>query len=194
MADAKQSSGLSVWISRHLGAAGALAFIVILGLGYAFLFAPQLDAVRRSNRLQQLAEEKRSKTEVLAGLRQLEENFRMIPDDDVRRVSAMIPREDDLPGIITSLEAASRNAGVTLSSVSFSTQTRALLPGTNISAIQMNLQLSNASYDRFKLFLEALERHLRLFDIQTVNMAPATASYTLRMRAYVQAPTVTANQ
>lgn len=189
----KSSKGAwRVWIAQHLGAAGTIVFAAALAAGYFLLFAPEMRRIRQANRTRALEQERQAKTAYLRDLGSLETNFRQLPPEDVEKILSMIPSEEDIPGILAALEASANVSDIAMSAVNFSKgeKTGAIAGVGGIEVMTIALSLEHGDYRRFKLFMEALEQNLRLFDVAGVTLNPTTAQYTLTIRAYVQSKSV----
>ncbi len=176
------------WIAKHLGIAGMLSFALILAAGYFLLFAPEMRRVRQANRTRALEQERQAKAAYLRDLGSLETNFKLLPAEDVARIPSMIPSEEDIPGILAAMEASANASDIAISAVNFSKgeKTGAVAGIEGIEVMNIALSLEHGDYRRFKLFMEALEQNLRLFDVASVTLNPTSAQYTLTIRAYVQ--------
>ncbi|MBI4457536.1 hypothetical protein HY633_01070 [Candidatus Uhrbacteria bacterium] len=99
------------------------------------------------------------------------------------RVSAALPPEKDIPGIIASLAALAELHGMVLVNFDAVVDDKTALPtGEKVVAVTMNL--TGADYPGFKAFLADIERSLRIFDVQSLVFSPKTASYSMTMSAY----------
>jgi hypothetical protein len=186
---ADQKTGIKVLIAKHMLASGLGVVALLVLLATLFVFRPMWADIRAANRQAALAEEKAAKLRELAQLQELLENYDAFDRDEVERVRAMIPSEEDIPGLLATFEAAARQSDIALTAVNFA---KGELSGaakdlTGVSAVSVTLALQHGDYGRFKLFLEALEGSLRLFDVVGANANPSGASYTLTIRAYVLA-------
>ncbi len=183
----------SVWIAEHLMLASAVCFLLLTLICYAALFAPELRRIQQSNRAQALQQEKKLKQDYLASLQTLEKNYQAIPPDDVKRIAEIVPFEDDIPGLMASLEAVAKNDDVTVTNMGFSGGLGGESAGGGggpaglFKPLDVSMNIQNVNYARFKLFLQSLERHLRLFDVGGVSINPSAAQYVFSMRTYVQA-------
>lgn len=181
-------SKIRLWIASHLQIASIGGLLFILLLGYLFVFAPQLKKIRQANITQSLEQEREGKNQYLLTLNQLATRYSTIPSEKIESLKTMVPNEEDVPGILASLEASARTSDISISSINFSkgepTGVVAGIDGLGVMNIDITLQ--HGSYERFKLFIEALESNLRLFDIRSLDLNPESAQYTLSIRAYVQ--------
>lgn len=196
MADLKQTrpSTISVKIAEHFGLAACAVFLMVLALGYVFLFAPALHKAQDANKTQQLEREITAKKSYLVDLRQLKANYDKIPADDVEKIRAMIPFEDDLPGLAADFEALAKQNDVDMTSIGFSggigtgvVSAVAAVP-SGLEVITINLSLQHADYTRIRNFIQTLERHIRIFDIQSMNLNPSAAQYVISLKTYVHRP------
>ena len=180
---------MNVWIAEHLGLATVGAFVLILALGYVLLFAPEMRRIRAANRLGFLRQEYELKQKYLGDLTQLDKSFSDVPKEDVDRLVAMIPAKQDVPGLLASLEASANASAMAMTAVNFSRGERPvhLASVPNLDTVTIAITLEHAGYHNFKLFLEALEDNLRLFDVVSASLNPSAAQYTLILRAYVRA-------
>lgn len=179
-------SKTAVWIAKHLVPAGIAAISLLLILGYVFVFRGQIAAIRNADRVARLGDELRAKQSYLQKLDALEEQYKAFDADDVARVRQMMPKEDDVPGLLSMLEATARLSDIQLVSINFSSGDTSGIKGVDgVGAMGIALSLEHANYQRFKLFLQALESNLRLFDVRNASINPTGASYTLTMRAYM---------
>ncbi len=175
----------AVWIARHLLAASLMTVGALLALGYAFIFRGQLIELRQADRVARLGQERQAKEDYLKQLDALSAEYAGFDAEDVARTREMIPNEDDVPGILAMLEAASLSSDVQLTAVNFAAGDSTGLDLPDVGALSISLSLEHGDYQRFKLFLEALQDNLRLFDVRSANVNPADANYTLTLRAYV---------
>lgn len=189
MASATRSK-LAVWIARHLSASGLTLVGVLLLLGYAFVFRPQIGAIRNADRVALLTGEHDAKTAYLKQLDALDAQYASFAPEDRDRLYQMIPRDEDVPGVLAIMEAAAVSSDAQLTAVNFGTADTSGLPGVQgVSAINVAISLQHVDYPRFKLFLEALETNLRLFDVRSANIDPSNASYSMTIRAYLRSET-----
>jgi hypothetical protein len=69
--------------------------------------------------------------------------------------------------------------------VNFAAADSSGIDAKNVGALSISISLQHGNYERFKLFLAALQDNLRLFDVRSASINPSAASYTLTLRAYV---------
>jgi len=179
-------SKVLVWIGRNLLPSGLALIGILLAMGYLFVFRAEFARIRAADRTARLNEERAAKETYLKRLDQLTAAYEAYDPEDVERIRAMIPQEDDLPGLMAMLEAAAQASDLQLTSINFGAgDTTGIPPVDGLSALNINIGVQHGTYQRFKLFLESLETNLRLFDVRSANISPASASYSLTIRAYV---------
>ena len=133
-----------------------------------------------------LQEERLAKEAYLKKLDELKAAYDSYDAEDVERIRAMIPTEEDTPGLLAIFEAAARSSDLQLTSINFAAGDMTGLPGVQgLGALNIAVSLQHGNYQRFKLFLEGLESNLRLFDVRSASINPLGASYGLTIRAYV---------
>jgi hypothetical protein len=177
---------IAIAAAEHSGLVSAVVFLGVVLVGYLTLFAPTLRQISAANRSAALETERTAKEQYLSELNGLQAAYDKIPADDIERVRAMIPSLDDLPELLATFEAIGQENDVAVTSANFtgglSDKPKA---GSDLVPISVSMTLEHADYGRFKLFLEAMERHLRIFDIVSMSLNPAGAQYALTVRAYV---------
>ncbi len=174
-----------IWIARHLAWASLALIVIALLLGYAFVFRRQIAGLRQADRISRLNEERTAKEAYLKQLDALNAQYEAFGAEDIERARTMIPNEEDVPGILTMLEAAAQASDVQLTAVNFAAADTGGIDVQNVGAVSIAIGLAHGDYRRFKLFLETLQDNLRLFDVRSANINPASASYSLTIRAYV---------
>jgi len=179
-------SKLLVWIGRNLLPSGLALVGILLAIGYLFVFRPEAARIRQADRTARLAQEREAKDSYLKKLDELNAAFESYDAEDVERIRTMIPAEEDAPGLMAILEAASRASDLQLTSISFATGDTTGLPAVQgLGALNISIAVQHGNYERFKLFLKSLEANLRLFDVRSASISPASASYNLTIRTYV---------
>lgn len=186
--DKKGLKGVKIFIATHLMMVSIAVFVVSLLLGYLLLYGPELKRVNQANVANSLEEERAAKARYLEGLARLSSAYGELDAEQVESLNRMIPEDGDVPVLLAMIEAAAVNSDVNVNSISFALgEPDGFAVGiADIATMNVNMSVSNASYTRFKLFLEALETNLRLFDIRSMDIDPASASYNLSIRAYVR--------
>ena len=175
-----------VWIGRHLLPSGLALIGILLALGYVFVFRPEFARIRQADRTARLQEERVAKQAYLAKLDQLNASFEEFDAEDVERVRQMIPQEEDTPGLMAILEAAAQASDLQLTNINFAAGDTTGIPSVQgLGALNISISVQHGNYQRFKLFLEALETNLRLFDVRSASINPVAASYGMTIRAYV---------
>lgn len=179
---------LRLWIAEHLQIASIGGLVFILLLGYLLIFAPQLRSIRQANITQSLEQEREAKNQYLETLNQLASRYATISSERVEALTTMVPAEDDIPGILASLEASARESDISITSVNFAKgePTGAIAGIDGLGVLNIVITLEHGSYERLKLFMEEMETNLRLFDIRSMDLNPESAQYNLSIRAYVQ--------
>lgn len=179
-------SKIAVWIARHLLPSGLTLVAVLLLLGYAFVFRQQVAAIKDADRVAALTQEYQSKEAYLKQLDDLSGQYAGFDPEDVSRIRNMIPSDEDVPGILAMLEASANASDVQLTAVNFAASDTTGLPGIKgVSAVNVSISLQHGDYARFKLFLDALESNLRLFDVRSASINPSAATYSLTIRTYI---------
>jgi len=125
-----------------------------------------------------------------------------ISESDIDNIEKIIPTDPNTPQIFTTLEAISKEVGVTIGTINFSlldAPKKESIPSEDsqaqfseqventkdgVSAIEINLSVSAGPYDEFKNFLDKVEKNMRLMDVVSLTYSPSGESYGLTVRSY----------
>lgn len=171
-----------------------LVLLIFLAF-YFFILGPKLTEV--IDQQQSFLPERRSTLEAMqtieSRLRTLEQKFNQLKvarQGDLDLLQKALPDQPDYAGLFAQAEFLAALNNIDLQSVditqgvdgalserkepdpqqagSASEQALGNLP-KDVSTLTVNLQLGEASYEQIKNFLDSLEKHLRLFNIQSIS-------------------------
>lgn len=184
----KMKEKLMLFIAKNIMTVSIAVLVGFLLFGYLLLFSPELKKIKQANVSQSLESERVAKENYVASLEKVAAQYAELDQEKIANLTRMIPEEREIPALLAMLEASAGNSDISLISINFS---EAELDGVvadvkGLKALNVNLGLANASYTRFKLFLESLETNLRLFDIRSLSMDPAAATYAVSIRTYMR--------
>lgn len=170
--------------------------VVVLALGYFFLIAPKITAVRSTEVTTRKNTESELQTQqaYLEDLKQSNQKFRSTFTEDQRReINAFIPSTSDFPSLLLTVENIVSQAQLTLDSISIgqvgqataaattppaggettngtATAQAATVSGISFKTQDVSISVSGGkSYDSFKNLLSLFESSRRLFDIISVG-------------------------
>lgn len=191
----KMGEKVRLFIAKNLMAVSIAIFVTFLLFGYFLLFSPELKKIKRANVSKSLESERLAKEAYVQDLKKLAESYATLDEGQVAKLGVMLPESKEIPALLAMFEAAASNSDVSLTNITFS---EADLDGavadiSGLKAMNVSLSIANASYTRFKLFLESLEVNLRLFDIRGLSLKPSSAAYDLSIRAYMRGDTIRKN-
>lgn len=121
-----------------------------------------------------------------------------IPEETLADVEEALPSEPGIPELLEGLSTIAETYRVQLSNIQFSTPRddvsgeSTASRGTPVQSIEVSMNLSSPSYAATRRYLDAIERNLRLFDVQTISVAPGQGEtgqvYTIQLRTYMLTP------
>lgn len=184
----KMGQKVKLLIAQNLMVTSIVVLVSFLILGWLLLFSPELRKIRNANVSKSLESERVAKAAYLADLGNLAEKYIAIDSENLQNLDIFLPKSQDIPALLAMFEAAAANSDVSLVALNFSAGELdgAAASLKDIEAMNVSVSIGNASYTRFKLFLESLETNLRLFDIRSIDMSPSDASYELSIRTYAR--------
>jgi len=189
------------FLSQHLPGIGIAVGILILIFG-AFWFvipqyreAKQLGGLNFSQKQSQLESDKDYLSKLLA----LRKGLNNIPQENIERISLIIPKGKDIPGIFKQMEKFAKEVNMSLLSVSVAdggvvasstrTDSTAGAAASKIKTLSVSVVLGGSmNYPLMKNFLLTLSRQAPLLDLTSITYSPNTAaaptSYNFSFRSY----------
>lgn len=115
----------------------------------------------------------------------LNQNYQNL-GDKIEMINQALPNEPQTAQVLAILDALSKQTGILLSGLNFSTQAEEDYEKLNSLEIKANF---NTTYDTFKVWLKEIEKELRIFDLNKINIkmvvSPAAAE---RRRSRISIP------
>lgn len=137
------------------------------------------------------------KRRLIAKIRNLETQYRQLTDA-VRKVTSIVPPTPDIPYLLVEIPDMAVQAGMQLEDISFSAQehqaAEARVPqGLSYRTMDVNMRIAG-SYEALGIFLESLEKELRIMDIRSLQFTvpdtstegtgPTPFAFALSVRMY----------
>ena len=178
--------------------------LVISAVAFLFVVQPLFDKVGPGREFDKATAQVNvdSQKKTLSDLQKLGAAYDQISEKQIDLLSRMMPEDKDIPEIISQLEAIARQSGVQIVSMNISElkeqetqsarqrlQSQTSEKKTNTPDIQkLNIQLDVAAhnYSTMKGFIESLQSHVRVMDVQRFSYSPENQSQTVSVIAYYQ--------
>lgn len=171
--------------------------IAILTLGYLLTFNKEYNKIKSLGTVdyQKKINELESKKSNLAQIEKVYDSYKKISQEEIKKLSIMLPPEKDVPSLFIEMEALARESGLALNSIDVAQAgavsiTAGLAEGSatlNIKKLNINLKIQGIdSYDRLKLFLGNVEKSIRILDLNSLSYSPAQDSYGISLVTYYQ--------
>lgn len=166
--------------------------ILIAGAGIIFwvLLMPTYDNVMaRREAVTQRNDIIKTKTDIITSINSLTKEYAN-RSADIARFSSMVPALKSAPELVSSIQALATQNGLQLKTISLSGNiTQDLNPYLSQS---IGIEL-NGGYLAFKSFLMAIERNIRLIDIDSIDASPIAEnspviSFRIKGNAYYLKP------
>lgn len=179
----------------------AILFSVVLYFGFV---KPQFDKVGVGKEFDTitLGEQLAAKQSQLDNLKKLQANFEAINDGDIDLVSRILPDAEQVPELLTQLEVIAKQSGVSLISVNVSEveeagkqsaserlkaqlqQTNQATASTGIKSMNVQIDVSAFNYLSFRQFIDSLQSHTRIMDIQRFNFSTENQFHSITLHTY----------
>jgi len=192
-------SYMRVWFAQYYKQTSLASALAIILLGYLLLVGPKISAAREiKSTLESAVTGERSALEQrLAYLVTLDNRRAQVDSQTIQTVYDMLPKEPDIPGLISTIDSISKETGVIIEGIDISfidaTPSRDGTVNPNlvnipsgVQVIELNIGVGTSSYDALKLLLGNIEKSLRLMDVIGLLYSPTAKNYTLTLRSYYQ--------
>ncbi len=161
--------------------------IIILGLGYVLLIAPQLqfDTGADGQSLAHWEQQLVTAEQALIDAQTLVTLYNKLSVQDLQKLDMILPAEQDVPILMSQLEALFLSEELFLTDLSAFHLENSLLapPGMQILSVKISF-LAPQSYSMYKDLLTKLESNVRMLDIQTVEYSPGNNAFLIEAFAY----------
>ncbi len=167
---------------------------IILGGGWFFFLEPKIEILKIGlTNLKKQKEVLNSRSNRLEELKKITKDYEKIEEEKIKRIYSILPSEEDLPGIFVQMEALAKESKFILRSIEIRRQKKGeeevereggFLKGIDIKELRISLKLEKGSYERFKEFLDKVEKNLRILEVVFVNFDPKGASFGVDLKTY----------
>lgn len=171
--------------------------IAILVLSYLLTFNKEYNKIKSLGTVdyQKKINELESKKSNLAQIEKVYDSYKKISQEEIKKLSIMLPPEKDVPSLFIEMEALAKESGLALNSIDVAQAgavsiTAGVAEGSatlNMKKLNINLKIQGIdSYDRLKLFLGNVEKSIRILDLNSLSYSPAQDSYGISLVTYYQ--------
>lgn len=87
---------------------------------------------------------------------------------DIQNLTSVIPTNRGTPEMLSAIETISRTSGISIDTIGFGSGQNSAEARYNIMSINIE---GKGSYASLRTFLDALERNIRLIDVQNIQMS-----------------------
>ena len=162
---------------KDMSKISSLALIVIaLAIGYAFVYSPMgelnilLDQKQENeNSLEMMRNIENKKTELLT-------QYNNIPEEDKKAINTVLPDSFDFVKLVYQIDTVAAKYGISIDGI-ISREVNTSVGNSVDSATPEQPYKANtigfnflADYDKFRIFMDELEKSLRILDIRSVKI------------------------
>jgi len=135
------------------------------------------------------------KNALLDKIKKVHESYLKINKDEIKKISLILPEEKDTASLFMEVESLARKSGLLLNGVDIAQGGAISVPASggtdspalNINKLNINLKIQGIDkYDKLKLFLNNIEKEIRILDLNSLTYSPGTDSYALSLITYYQ--------
>ncbi len=164
-----------------------LSAVLIFGGVYFAYFKSEIEKLRPGGALDvsSVKREAEIRGEALGKLKMGTSALSSVSKIDREKIDVFLPQTADEPAILVALSTIARESGMALltADVSAGSQLKGDYPD-GLKTVVITLGMGGGDYGRLKLFLQNVERNLRIMDVESLAFAPTSAAYSLRIKAY----------
>jgi len=180
--------------------------LILSAIAYFLVVGPQFDRVGPGSEFDVIGLEAqvKAKNDELTQLKAMRANLQNITEDQIDLVSRMLPSKENIPELLSQFEVIARQSGINITSIavaeldeteSVSTRQR-LKAGNAVSAkkkktvetLTVQLGVTAFNYQSLKLFLEGIQTHARLLDVDRFTFGTENPTHTISLRTYFLEP------
>lgn len=185
---------------RYIYWVAVLLAILLVGAGYMFILQPKISEHKNNPELtleyqQTVLEERQEK---LQQLNSLISDYKKLPSSHFTKINELLPSANEAPILFTHLAGLAKANDSVLLNVSVSelgekdlttlliTESVAAPKDLRIAEVTADFlgKVGNDSYPYFKQLVGAIEKNIRLFDIQHITFSPTLATFNFLARTY----------
>jgi Tfp pilus assembly protein PilO len=187
-------SGLKIppWLATAVGC------LLVSGLAYAFIVSPQWKRVGAGRELDVAAAQNdtAARERYLDQLQDLQENYQAIDQASIDLLARMLPRGKGAPELLHQIEAMARSSGVNLTNINIAEVQEDVRRGTaaqraaaqqkksEVKQLLIQVQVTAYDYPSFRSFLEAIQSHTRILDVENFVFTTEKEIQQLTLKAY----------
>ncbi len=187
-------------LSRYIYWVAALLGIALLAVGYIFLLQPKIFEHRDNPELtleyqQSVLDQRQQKVKQLNNLIT---DYKRLPASHFAKINELLPSANEAPVLFTHLSGLAKANDSVLLNASASELgdkdlitllvTEGVTAPKDLRVVEVNAdflgKVGNDSYSYFKQLVSALEKNIRLFDIQYISFSPELANFSFTARTY----------
>lgn len=187
-------------LSRYIYWIASLLAIALVVAGYVFVLQPKISKYKNTPELtleyqQQILNERQEKVQQLNNLIT---DYKKLPNSHFAKINELLPHANEAPILFTHLSGLAKANDTVLLNVSASELgekdlttvfvTEGVTTPKDLKIIDVTAdflgKVGNDSYPYFKQLVGAIEKNIRLFDIQYISFSPTLASFSFNARTY----------
>lgn len=187
-------------LSRYIYWVAVLLAIILVVTGYMFILQPKISEQKNNPDLtleyqQEILNERQRKVQQLNNLIA---DYKKLPNSHFAKINELLPSANEAPILFTHLSGLAKANDTILLNVSASELadrdlttlfiTEGVAAPKDLKIIDVTAdflgKVGNDSYPYFKQLVGAMEKNIRLFDIQHISFSPALASFSFSARTY----------
>lgn len=182
---------LGQWVAQHFFGTLVLVVVVVLLLGFLLFLRPE---IKRGNSFSQdvikrLTADIKASELLIQQIDAFRDKFTATtPTAMLDKLNEVLPPTSQIPNLIINLEAVAEVSGLQIRNLNI-TEVPAAGQGDSQQTeipqqVMIKMDLTGGGYNAFKSFLIALERNVRLFDVEDLSFDPTKDSFSIRGAAY----------
>jgi len=186
---------VKIWFLEYYMEVAVGIAILVFFAGYILVLHPKLKQARDFSvaKYEFELDEKLKLEQKLEYLVGLSSERSKVAKSKIDRISEILPQVAATPQLITGIEGIAQESGVTIQGIEMSILDEYIaedeesiidpLP-SSIGIVEFSLSLASGPYEQVKLFLENLEKSLRILDVIALMYSPVEENYSIIFRSY----------
>ncbi|MDP2655967.1 MAG: hypothetical protein Q8P11_00150 [bacterium] len=162
-------------------------FAIVIYFGYVLLFQQLLEQLLPggTSNAETLQQQLLDRKAYFTSLTRLEALYQDSQKDTTKQIEVLVPAGQGIPQIFASYEALAGRFDVKIQSIDVVSDKKVSKSSNGgLQSLLVSMKVANADYTSVKDFLDAIEKNIRIADVQSISFDPRSRFIDITLRSY----------